>query len=113
MDNFRQYIKEAHLKDDDGYEFELTEDKLKIYFYIFNDNRDSIGFTNTTLDFEHEKLMCNSININVDRIRIFKGFRDTLVHEMLHYYIYSNYQPDSTLWKKVKTKYNTKLKIIL
>lgn len=35
MDNFRQYIKEAHLKDDDGYEFELTEDKLKIYFYIF------------------------------------------------------------------------------
>ena len=38
MDNFRQYIKEAHLKDDDGYEFELTEDKLKIYFYIFNDN---------------------------------------------------------------------------
>ena len=39
-------------------------------------NRDSIGFTNTTLDFEHEKLMCNSININVDRIRTFKGFRD-------------------------------------
>ncbi len=130
MDNFRQYIKEAHLKDDDGYEFELTEDKLKMYFYIFNDkyfnnklksidlnlvnfsnaNRDSIGFTNTTLDFEHEKLMCNSININVDRIRTFKGFRDTLVHEMLHYYIYSNYQPDSSLWKKVKTKYNTKLK---
>lgn len=36
MDNFRQYIKEAHLKDD-GYEFELTEDKLKMYFYIFND----------------------------------------------------------------------------
>lgn len=71
MDNFRQYIKEAHFKDDDGYEFELTEDKLKMYFYIFNDkyfnnklksidlnlvnfsnaNRDSIGFTNTTLDF--------------------------------------------------------------
>ena len=24
MDNFRQYIKEAHLKDDDGYEFELN-----------------------------------------------------------------------------------------
>ena len=99
---------------------------MKIYFYIFNDkyfnnklksidlnlvnfsnaNRDSIGFTNTTLDFEHEKLMCNSININVDRIRTFKGFRDTLVHEMLHYYIYSNYQPDSTLWKK-KLKLNT------
>lgn len=32
MDNFRQYIKEANLKDDDGYEFELTEDKLKMYF---------------------------------------------------------------------------------
>ena len=34
MDNFRQYIKEAHLKDEDedDYEFDLTEDKLKMYF---------------------------------------------------------------------------------
>ena len=37
MDNFRQYIKEAHLKDEDNYEFELTDESLKMYFYIFND----------------------------------------------------------------------------
>ena len=32
MNDFRQYIKEAHLKDDEDYEFVLDDDKLKMYF---------------------------------------------------------------------------------
>lgn len=78
MDNFRQYIKEAHLKDDDGYEFELTEYKLKMYFYIFNDkyfnnklksiplycvnvntasNRNELGDLQTKIDLNNNKII--------------------------------------------------------
>jgi len=87
MKNFRQYIDEAHLKDDEDYEFELTEEKLEQYFYIFNDKyfnnklkglkfnvvhfnknlrNDAIGYLNITLNFENETIICNSININED-----------------------------------------------
>ena len=64
MDNFRQYIKEAHLKDDDGYEFELTEDKLKIYFYIFNDK-----YFNNKLNDEFKELNITEITegVNIDQ----------------------------------------------
>lgn len=130
MKKFRQYISEAHLKDDEDYEFELTEDKLEQYFYIFNDKyfdnklkglkfnivhfnknlrNDAIGYLNITLNFEKEIIICNSININADRIHGFIGFRNTLIHEMLHYYVYTYFPPSNKLWKRVKTKYRTQI----
>lgn len=124
MDNFRQYIKEAHLKDDEGYEFELTEDKLKMYFYIFNDkyfnnklksiplycvnvntasNRNELGDLQTKIDLNNNKIINYCININVDRIKDFSTFRNALVHEMIHYYVNVYYPPTKDMWSEVHT----------
>ena len=122
MNDFRQYIKEAHLKDDDDYEFVLTEDKLEQYFYIFNDKyfnnklkglkfnvvdfnttaqKNSFGYIETFIDYKNHKLITLNISINKDRIGNYNGFRNTLVHEMLHYYVNTYFQPNTNTWKLV------------
>ena len=122
MNDFRQYIKEAHLKDDEDYEFVLDDDKLKMYFYIFNDKyfdnklkgiplktvdfnttkvKNSFGYTDTFIDYRNHKLITLDISINKDRISNFIGFTNTLVHEMLHYYVNTFYQPSINLWNEV------------
>lgn len=84
---------------------------LKFNVVHFNKNlrNDAIGYLNITLNFGNENIICNSININADRIHSFIGFRNTLVHEMIHYFVYTYYPPSKKLWKIVKTKYRTQI----
>lgn len=122
MNDFRQYIKEAHLKDDENYEFVLNDDKLKMYFYIFNDkyfdnklkgiqlncvtintasNKNELGDLQTKIDTDNNVIINECININVDRINNYQTFTNALVHEMLHYYINVFYPPKQELWDEV------------
>ena len=116
--NFIDYLKENTLQNDSGEDFELNEESLKQYFELFNEkyfnnelppielklttikeakNKYAIGDTKIDTDLEHDKLCVNEIIINENRIHGFIGFRNTLVHEMIHYYVIMKNPPKKYL----------------
>lgn len=118
--NFIDYLKENTLQNDSGEYFELNEESLKKYFNLFNEkyfnnelppielklttikdakNKYAIGDMNFEINTELNKIKPLNIIINNNRIHVFNGFRNTLVHEMIHYWVILNFPPNELLWK--------------
>ena len=103
----KDFINEVKLHDDlTGKDFDKTDSNLLKYYNLYNTlyfndelnilelsfiksplNKHFVGKFNFTVDYKTHNIIPNKIVIVADYINDYDSFRNTLVHEMLHYYI--------------------------
>ena len=118
MKNIKDFLKEAleefNLKIEDVYKYfnEFNEKYFDNYLkpieikIVDNINSNDLGNHISHIDYTKQDVIFDNIIINQAKMHTFDIFRNTLVHEMIHYYVNLKYKPNRILWDMVLTTFS-------